>query len=82
MWHHAVETELRGLLRIPDDVALSACITLGRPRGAHGPVRRRPLRDMVFEDGWGETTKWATDPPGTTHTSAGPKSMTDDASGS
>lgn len=69
MWHQAVEPELRELLQIPDEVALSACITLGRPAGSHGPVRRRPLRDVVFEDSWGATTEWAVDPPGTGHTS-------------
>lgn len=69
MWHLAVESQLRELLAIPDDVALSACITLGRPAGHHGPVRRRPLHDVVFEDGWGAATEWAVDPPGTGHTS-------------
>lgn len=68
MWHLAVEPQLRELLAIPDDVALSACITLGRPAGSHGPVRRRPVHDVVFEDGWGSTTEWAVDPPGTGHT--------------
>ncbi|MEZ5248597.1 MAG: nitroreductase family protein [Ilumatobacteraceae bacterium] len=52
MWHLAVEAELRELLEIPDHVALSACITLGRPAGRHGPVRRRPIAELVFDDGW------------------------------
>ena len=30
MWHQMVEQELRELLAVPDDVALSACITLAR----------------------------------------------------
>lgn len=68
MWHQMVEPELRELLAIPDHVALSACITLGRPAGAHGPVRRRPIGDLVFDDGWGETATWAVDPDGTRHT--------------
>ena len=68
MWHLLVEAELRALLAVPDDVALSACVTLGRPAGAHGPVRRRPLHDVVFEDGWGHTAGWVVDPPGTAHT--------------
>lgn len=62
MWHGAVEGELRRVLDIPDDVALSACITLGRPAGRHGPVRRRPLGDVVFDDAWGEHAEWAVDP--------------------
>lgn len=61
-WHLAVETELRELLDIPDHVALSACITLGRPAGRHGPVRRKPLRELTFDDGWGSPAEWAHDP--------------------
>ena len=63
MWHLGVERELREILSIPDHVALSACITLGRPRGSHGPVRRRRLRDLTYEDRWGESPEWAVDPP-------------------
>ncbi|MEO6125139.1 MAG: nitroreductase family protein [Ilumatobacteraceae bacterium] len=72
MWHTAVEAELRSLLSIPDDVAISACITLGVPAGHHGPVRRRPLRELVFDDGWDVPAAWAVDPAGTTFTQAGP----------
>lgn len=72
MWHQAVEVELRELLNIPDEVALSACITLGRPQGSHGPVRRRPLAELVFEDCWQSNPEWVSDPPGTAFTSAGP----------
>ena len=62
MWHAAVDDELRALFDIPADVALSACITLGVPAGRHGPVRRKPLAEVVFEEGWGSTTGWAIDP--------------------
>lgn len=72
MWHLAVENQLREMLKIEPDVALSACITLGRPQGSHGPVRRRPLPELVYEDGWGLPAPWAIDPPGTNFTSAGP----------
>ena len=72
MWHGLVEDELRTLLAIPDDVGISATITLGRPEGRHGPVRRRPLAELVFDDGWGAAASWAQDPPGTRFTSAGP----------
>jgi nitroreductase len=73
MWHQLVDTELRTLLSIPDEVALSACITLGRPLGAHGPVRRRPLAELVFDGEWGRSPDWAIDPPGTAFTQAGPR---------
>lgn len=72
MWHHKVDDELRALLGVPADVALSACITLGRPAGRHGPVRRRPLGELVYEDAWDEPAAWAVDPRGAAFTQAGP----------
>lgn len=71
-WHYAVETELRSLLAIPDGVFLAGTITIGRPAGHHGPVRRRPIAELVYGERWGESPSWAIDPPGTQHTSAGP----------
>ena len=73
MWHQGVETQLRDLLAIPEEVAISACITLGKPQGSHGPVRRRPISELVYENQWGSSPIWATDPDGTRFTSAGPK---------
>ena len=70
--HHFAETELRELLHIPETVDLMATITLGRPQGRHGPVRRRPLPELVFGEQWGQPPEWAVDPPGVRHTSAGP----------
>jgi nitroreductase len=58
MWHLGVEPELRELLGIPDGVALSACITLGVPEGNHGPVKRKPLDQVVFDDTWGHSADW------------------------
>jgi nitroreductase len=58
MWHQAVEVELRELLAIPDSVALSACITLGVPAGGHGPLRRRPLGEIVHDGRWGRRAGW------------------------
>jgi nitroreductase len=72
MWHGFVEDELRQLLGIPDDVGISATIPLGRPEGNHGPVRRRPIDELVFDDGWDGEAAWARDPEGTRFTSAGP----------
>jgi nitroreductase len=72
MWHLAVEAELRALLGVPDGVAMAACIPLGRPEGNHGPVRRRPMPELVFGDQWGTAAPWAEDPEGTSFTSAGP----------
>lgn len=72
MWHGLVDAELREVLGIPDDVVIAGTITLGRPAGGHGPVRRLPLRDVVYDDRWGASAAWADDPAGTRHTSAGP----------
>ena len=72
IWHAAVEAEVAAVLDIPDDVVIAATLTLGRPVGHHGPVRRRPLAELVYEDRWGEAPAWAVDPPGTRFTSAGP----------
>ena len=71
-FHHMAEPELRRLLRIPDEVELMATVTLGRPQGRHGPVRRRPLPELVFGEHWGQPPEWAVDPPGVRHTAAGP----------
>lgn len=60
MWHLGVEDDLRRILGVPDAVALSACITLGRPMGQHGPVRRKPIGELTFDDRWGEIADWAT----------------------
>jgi nitroreductase len=76
IWHYFSDTELRSLLAIPDDVVIAATITLGRPAGHHGPVRRRPLPELVYGDRWGEAPPWAVDPEGVTHTAAGPPSGT------
>lgn len=72
MWHGAVEGELKALLEIPEEVIVAATIPLGVPVGAHGPVRRRPVTELVFDDGWEQAAPWATEPPGTRHTGAGP----------
>ena len=71
-WHGVVEPELRALLGVPDEIFIAATITLGRPEGNHGPVRRRPLGEFVFADSWGIPAPWAVDPPDAQYTQAGP----------
>ncbi len=61
-WHAPVESELHRLLNIPDEVAIHAVIPLGRPVGKHGPVRRLPLNEIVFDDRWGSHASWAVEP--------------------
>ena len=62
MWHLGVEAELRALLDIPDTVALSACITLGVPEGHHGPLQRKPVTEIVYDDAWGRAAPWIAGP--------------------
>jgi len=71
-WQVLVEAELRDILGVPGDAAIHATISLGHPEGHHGPVRRLPLRELVYEDRWEQEAPWASDPPGTRFTSAGP----------
>jgi nitroreductase len=72
MWHKMVEPQLVEILGIPDGVTIAATVSLGKPVGHHGPVRRRPIRELVYEDAWDEPATWAVDPEGTRFTSAGP----------
>jgi len=72
VWHAYVERELRELLVVPDGALVAATIPLGRPVGHHGPVRRRPLGELVFEDRWDAAAPWAVDPPSTRFTGGGP----------
>jgi nitroreductase len=67
-WHHPVADELATALGLPDTVAIAATIPLGKPAGAHGPVRRLPLPELVYENRYGEPAEWARDPDGTRYT--------------
>jgi nitroreductase len=47
------EAVLREALGIPDEWLLAGHAVVGWPKGRHGPVRRRPLGDVVYLDQWG-----------------------------
>lgn len=64
-WHHPVAKELAAALALPDDTLIAGVIPLGIPAGGHGPVRRLPLPDLIFENRYGDAAAWAADPPGT-----------------
>ncbi len=72
LWHADVEPELRELLCIPERAAIAAAIPIGRPYGHHGPVRRRPLAEVIFDGAWDRPARWAADPAGTRFAQAGP----------
>jgi len=43
---------LRNAVGVPDDWMLAGHVVVGWPRGNHGPLRRRPLEDVVLLDRW------------------------------
>ena len=45
---------VRKILRIPGNVEPQALITLGFPSGRVDPPSRKPLKEVVFRDYWGE----------------------------
>jgi nitroreductase len=51
------EPLLREIVGIPDDWILAGHVVVGWPRGRHGPVRRRPLDDVVYVDHWDAGTE-------------------------
>ena len=75
MFHQTREAPIRSVLELPDEAFIAATITLGVPAGRHGPVRRKPIGQVVFEDQWDSSPAWAVDPEGTRFT-GGPKSTT------
>ena len=46
------ERLLRDAVGVPDDWLLAGHIVVGWPKGRHGPVRRRPLTELVSVDHW------------------------------
>lgn len=49
---YAGEPELRAAVGVPDGWLLAGHVVVGWPKGRHGPLRRRPLRDLVNLDHW------------------------------
>ena len=64
-FHAYVAEELHQMLELPENAYIAATITLGKPAGKHGPVRRVPMNQLVYGDTWGEGASWARDPDGT-----------------
>lgn len=48
------EDEVRRILEIPEPWGTAAAIPIGYPvLGGHGPISRRPVEKLAFEDTWG-----------------------------
>ncbi len=51
------EDEVKALLELPDDMQTYALMPIGYPQGRFGPVKRRPLSEVVHLDRW--TVPWS-----------------------
>jgi len=47
LWHLPFERDVARVLELPDDVHVFALVPVGYPLGKFGPVRRRPLEDVL-----------------------------------
>ncbi|WP_246530738.1 nitroreductase family protein [Streptomyces bathyalis] len=52
VWHLMLEREWKQVLGIPKQVNTFAVIPVGWPVGNFGPVRRRPVPEVMHRDGW------------------------------
>ena len=49
-----VEPQVKELLAIPEGWGTAAAIPIGYPVGSgHGPIVRRPVRELTYVDVWG-----------------------------
>lgn len=51
-WHLFLEPEFKEVLGIPRRVRTFAIVPVGWPKGRFGPVRRRPVEEVVHRDRW------------------------------
>ena len=55
--------ELFGLLGVPDNNQAYCLLPLGYPTDRQGPVKRKPVAQVVFDDHWGKAWEFATQQP-------------------
>jgi nitroreductase len=58
------EQLIRDAVGVPEDWMIAGHVVVGWPRGRHGPLRRRPLADVIFRDHWGADPGALAEPPG------------------
>lgn len=52
VWHMFEEKKFKQVLGVPDNVTVYALIPVGWPAGNFGPVRRRPVSEVLHWDRW------------------------------
>ncbi len=57
------EDELRAALNIPDSNQIYCVLPVGYPSDRHGPLKRKPVRDVVFDNRYGERWDYAESQP-------------------
>ena len=67
LWHGLVEPSCARCSACPTTCSWPRRSRSAVPAGHHGPVRRRPLSELVFADRWGHTRTLGRRPPGTLH---------------
>jgi nitroreductase len=55
--------ELTAMLGIPDTNQVYCLLPIGYPTDRQGPVRRKPVKDVVFWDRWGQRWPFAEEQP-------------------
>ena len=56
--HPVVDERVKELFGMPEEAQVVYCIPLGYPKGRFGPLNRKPLKEIVSEDAWGQTPTW------------------------
>jgi len=51
-WHSAFERDFKAVLEIPRGVDIYAIVPIGYPLGRFGPVRRRPVKQLISQERW------------------------------
>lgn len=59
------EDELREMLGIPDSNQIYCVLPIGYPSDNHGPLKRKPVKDVVYMDRFGESWPFAEQQPDT-----------------
>ena len=59
----ALSADVIAALGVPEEYQAHCLIPVGYPLDRHGPVRRKPVRQIAYRDRWGETWPFAESQP-------------------